>query len=302
MDCSQLTPLQVAAGYVTWLGTVQVLGIGLIAIGIIFLLRGFIAMLLHPILIEVVVWILAIAGLLGSWFVNPSLAQWFVPIGAVLFAGAMVTTAMLRNLKPNFERFCSVLFVVWGATALFYQDNIVGFMTVGALLALLGFNAYASPLMYSIGFKDEKHVPQATLAGFLMTAAYVVAKMMVQDFGIFQVFQVGALWLGSFVWFLGLLILSSKMMSEGSAYLGYQVLTIASYAFAITTATIWGVPQVTTIAGAFLILYVVEKIMEVPSEDLVGWGFKLIVTGIMLWFVWHTLSNNPELAAKFLHV
>jgi hypothetical protein len=70
---------------------------------------------------------------------------------------------------------------------------------------------------------------------------------------------------GTFVYFLGLLIWSSKWYSrEKSEYATLQPITIASGMIALYLGAVGQISQLQGIGGTFFFLYVIEKYFELP--------------------------------------
>ena len=117
-------------------------------------------------------------------------------------------------------------------------------------------------------------------------------------------FETGTFWVGSFVGFLGLLILSNKWYSgRGKTNYGMlQFVTVASYLAAVAFGLIFGINALTGIAGTFLVFYLAAKVIEIETHSMIGFGTKLIVVGGIIFFAWHTAMQNEEVVKNYLTV
>jgi hypothetical protein len=210
--------------------------------------------------------------------------------GCLGVAGTMALSGALRKLDVSHTRFFGILTVVWSVTAVLYHSQLIGFAAVAALMGLLGFSAAVLPLCYVVGFKDDASVPRATFSGLAILAAYVAFSAAFADTAWLAPFSTGALFLGSFVGYLGLLIMSSRWYVFGNksrgvlGYAGLNLLTVAAGVAAIVVGTLRSVPQLQQIGGTFFCLYLLEKPAELPVKSVTGWAFVgLVVSGVLYW-------------------
>lgn len=300
-NCPDLTTLQRAAGYVSWLGLVSVLGVGLLAGGICLVFWGVIKTVLEMTgLMETLLWIITVSLIGSSYFVDPSYQQWTLAVGAILIPCACLLTAHLHKIHIKEVKSLGVLTLVWGTIALIFGSSFVGFLAVGALLACLGFSVVVTPLCYSFGFTTEDAVPRATTSGLFIMAVYIGLRIFQVELGTFSVFEGGALWLATFVGFLGLLITSSSYYEDGEHALPMNILTCILFVAVISFGKIFEIKEVTTIAGAFLVFYVADKIIEIDTNGMIALGIKLFTAGSIVAGVWQWLRLNEGLVTQYL--
>ena len=104
-DCAALTPLQTAAGFVTWLGVLRVLvvvcGVACVATLLLtwfrFLLLAFAAVPL--VVYEVLGYGVSAALVASRVWLSPADAAWTVPIGAFLAGAVLLVAGMARRSK-----------------------------------------------------------------------------------------------------------------------------------------------------------------------------------------------------------
>lgn len=300
MVCPDLTMLQRAAGLVTWLNFVQLAGIGLAVAGILFFCSGLIRrFLLNVRLIEALLWGLTSAGVASGFFIPNGYQLWTVLTGCLLFPGALLFSMRERHIPIKQVEVWRLLAAVWGATALFYRLEAIGFITVMAVLVLLGLSIAVGPCCYALGFKDKEAVPRGTLAGAFLAIVYALLTAAKVDMGVFGVFQSGALWLGSFAWFLGVLIISVARYPGGN-YPTRQLIALVSLVGGLSVGLLSGIRELSTMASTFLLFYLAGKIIEVPVHGRIGFGLKLIATGGLMSSVWYVSLQAKDVLEKYL--
>ena len=149
--------------------------------------------------IEILGYAIAVFGLV-SGVIFPSIGVWFVVPACLLLFGLLTLTERLhfknfdRNnfyeegthqLKPGkgwlsfslYQVQFAILTVAYGACALVYNSEVLGFMTVIALEGLLGFTVIVGPLCIGLGFNSDKVMPRATAASFLILLVYLLTRI-----------------------------------------------------------------------------------------------------------------------------
>lgn len=300
--CPDLTTAQKMAGYLSWKGTLQVVGSMCLAMGLLFLFSGLIRKFLgNKKLIELLFWVIAIAGMTSGLYVPAGYAAWLVFAGAMAFPGAWLFSSKLRRKAALPQYFVHTLTLIWATLAILYQFNEIGFLATLGLLILLGLKVHVTPFAFHFGFQSEDKMVRGMTAGFVITAAYAIATIAGGNLGIFEVFRSGALWLGSFTWFLGILIVTSFWYKPGAAgYAWRQALALVAFSVAISVGMLFGLRELTTIASAFLLFYLASKVIEIPAESHIFFGLKLLTCGGLLFGAWTWLQNNQQLVVKYL--
>ena len=260
--------------------------------------------------IEFIGYVFCVLGLV-SGFIFPAVGIWFVVPACLLLFGLLTLTEKLhfknfdsRNryfeegdhqLKPGtgwlsfslFQVQFAILTLVYGVCALAYESQVLGFMTIIALEGLLGFTVIVGPLCIGLGFNSDKVMPRATAASFLILLVYLLTRISGGEVGIFHVFQTGAFFVGTFVYFLGLLILSSwyyhcwgKDKQIGTFWV-MQVVTIASGVAALYLGSVFGIGTLLGVGGSIFVIYLLEKYSELPWSE-IGFAWGLLGAGLLL--------------------
>lgn len=275
VTCEDMTGLQVAAGFVTWMNVLRVFAIVVGAACLGFLLLRFFRHV--PAQAYLGLGYVASAALMMSGaYVAPENQLWPVLGGCLLFGIVHWITGVVSGTKADPEAFFGVLVSIWGPVAVFYHENIVGFIAVGAFMGLLGFSAAVVPMGYLLGFRDSKALSRATAAGFAVLAIYVAVRALGYQNQYLSVFEPGALWFGSFVGYLGLLISSSRWHDGGLPYALRQGITAVAGMAALAFGSLLAIPELLGIGGTFFALYLIEKPFDVPVKRMTGYA----VTGL----------------------
>lgn len=305
-SCPELTGLQKVAGFVTWMNILRVFAIvGVVGCAGYLLFRwfGWLLELFARIpkeFYEAVGFITSFALIISNERVSETNKLWCLLGGSLLFGAMLLITSALHKLQSRPVRLFGLLFVVWGAVALFYQSSAVGFITAGAFMGLLGFSAAVIPCGYAIGFKDDDDVARATTSAFLLLALFVATRIS-GNFSRLQVFEQGALWFGAFVGYLGLLIASSKWYGGKRVhYVLMQIVTIVLGMAAIGVGSVFGIKPLLGVGGTFFVLYLIEKPFEIPKESATGFAVTgLLVSGALGLGVWWA-QNHMDVVRPYL--
>jgi hypothetical protein len=293
LTCPELTGLQKAAGLVTWMNIMWVFAIvlGIVCLGVLFLE-------LIPLFAEIPAEAYEIAlyagsvGLMGwGYFLAPDIGPYVGFTGCLMLGASIMFTGHIHKLTQDLVRFFGILFVVWSGIALVYGSPLIGFIAVMALMGMLGFSVVVTPLSYCIGFRDDDAVGNATSAAFLILGLFLGIRILgsnAPNLENIMVFESGALWMGSFVGYLGLLIASSRWYKTHFPYVLMQAVTIAAGLGAIFVGSLRDIPELLGIGGTFFALYMIEKPFEIPAKSTLGYATigLLVSAGVYGGVVW----------------
>lgn len=172
--------------------------------------------------------------------------------------------------------------VFYAIVAIYLNSLSMGYICIAALMSLVGFNVGFGPGFIAVGYNNKDVIPSATFSALaiLLCGAYFKITNPTIVLNINQLFVPGMLWLGSFVYFISLLIMSSKYYAltfdtnvQGQVYSQMQFVAIVSGLFAIYFGMFFEISQLYGIAGTITTIYFVEKIYEISPK---GSGIYLI--------------------------
>jgi hypothetical protein len=219
----------------------------------------------------------------GNWL-EPPLGEYIAFPGCLSLIGLWILSNYLHHKKLQtfykawgtnaYSLGCLLSTIVWGAIALFYESTVIGFITIIALEAYLGFAIVAQPGTYLLGFTSRSLLPRAVFSSLFLLIVYVSVRLTSIELPTFSIFAPGVLFVGTFVYFLGLLIWSSKWYSrQKSEYAILQPITIISGAIALYLGSVGEIQQLQGIGGTFFFLYVIEKYFELMwSQKRIVWA------------------------------
>jgi hypothetical protein len=301
-QCAELTTLQVAAGYVTWMGVLKVFAVILGGVCFAFLFgRGVMRLLLLFTLVPHVLYELAGFGASAALLAAPKLLDasgpdvtWFVVPGGILFASTVILSSKLRNLPANNARFFGLLTAIYGAVAVYYGNDVAGFGAVATFMAFTGFSVFVTPLSYAIGFEDKDATNRAGGAGLLICLILIFERWSGAAISQLDVFRTGMEWLGPFVFALAILLKSSRwtMDVRKVSYLGMQFMAVAAYSAMIIAGSSFHIDALLNVGSGMLILWLIEKPFEVPNKSVtgiaaIGLGVSIAVGTAVYWAQHH---------------
>jgi len=220
--------------------------------------------------------------------------------GCLGLIGCFFFSRRVHGFKP--KGWMSWLFVlVWGATAIIYHSETLGFFTVAAALTGLGFLAGMVPGLVFLGFRNADVIPRTTLAAGVLLAVHVALHCLGANPVALAPFRAGMGFLGSFVYLLGLLIMSNLYYARRGwpksqyrvRYALMQALTIASGIAALYLGSVYKIEALLGIGGTFFYLYLLEKYYELPWRG-IGWAWALLGTGGLLYGFALFAQARPE--------
>ena len=108
-----------------------------------------------------------------------------------------------------------------------------------------------------------------------------------------KIFEAGALYSGGIVGGIGILILSSRWYKK-STYMGANILAILVFFGGGFLSLLFGISGLSSVLLVFAVLWGTEKVIEIPIESIVGFGFRMLVAGGLLTYAWNWCHDNPD--------
>lgn len=187
--------------------------------------------------------------------------------GAVIFGQSLLVFHNQKtwdSLQENFEvdvGFVSgVCCLTYAGAAWWSQSTILGVLASLAFVTFFGFKLVAGPLTLVIGFDRADKVGQGTFAAGCLTIFGVVLTQNYLPHSI-EIFETGALFTGTFVYFSGMVILSSKWLADHQYWLRNSI-TFFSGPALIWLSTSLELGVVNAIAGTFFVIFLINKYVE----------------------------------------
>ena len=201
-----------------------------------------------------------------------------------------------------------VVLIVFAPVAMYHDSQLIGVFAVLALMSWLGFSFSFQSLSYAVGFVGHSVIPRSLMVSAILIAVYSALEFSALQLGPFIVFRSGALYVGTAVYFIGLLIVSSKhylMIADEDSpagaeshaytlgrYVVWQIVTIASGVVALYLGSVYEIHQLKGVGGSLFFLYVFEKFFEIPwARAAFAWAAFLL--GAMLFASAFLIHRHP---------
>lgn len=301
LECPPLTPLQEFAGMITLGNFLAVLGTiaGIVCAIALLLLIGF-----PEGFYKFLLWVLGIGGMLFGASIGDGFTPTLIALsGCLLFAVGLAWT-FVDSLENSFQEsmLLFVLFVVWSVVAVMNDSSLIGFI---AMLALFGtvaaFDGFGV-LAYSIGMEGDKITGRGTIAGLALVSFYLMLYVGKWDLLPAELFKGGALYVGAFAAKMSLLVASTKWQSAGFRRFFLQFVFISMCLLSIVIGAQLDVAVLMKSGGTFLVLYLLEKAVEMLFLMTSPWlifTIGLILSSLVVW-AGYAIIEHAELFNSYL--
>ena len=190
--------------------------------------------------------------------------------------------------------------VVWSAVAVYQQSQEAGYLAVMALEASIGFAIYVGKLVVMIGFVDGHIIPSTTVASFILLLIGSISHLGQRSNLLTAPFTRPLIFLGTFFYFIGLMIISSRLYSavrrkKSPLFWFLQVIAFVSGFAAILLGPLLELPFLQVIGGTMFVLWLLLKYIEImPWNNTLPIVISLLGFGILLYLLAHFMKMNPQ--------
>jgi hypothetical protein len=191
-----------------------------------------------------------------------------------------------------------VMLAAFGIATLVTKSAWMGAFAALSLMTLLGFAGEVIPFGYAVGFRDDDALARATPAGLIIMVLFMGLHAGNVTNSHLRAFEPGALIVGGFVGYLGLLIAGSNWYKKRQNWILMQAIVLAICFAGVISASILGLTSVQIIAGVFLTLWTIEKMVEIPGRGFVPWVLKLMAASGVLYLI--VTYGAPSYARYFI--
>lgn len=301
------TTVRQASNLLTFANVLAVIGSLMVASTVLFLFGHYFIDMIRAVPVgawEVILWLSAVAfgfstaSVSSVWQLLPLMLACFFSMSAVGLGVVSRKMPMTKRCEVAF----SVLAVFWGVLAIVFGNHVIGFMSIMAVLSALGFVFGHLPGVSYIGFEKQDVISQATIAAGSILGLHVLLVLTGSNAPIIDVFREGMSFMGSTVYFVGILIMSSKFYSNTSSYVhkinwpmywSMQIVTIVSGLLALYVGTVFGISTLSGIGGTFFCMYIIEKYYDIPWKG-VGYIWSFLGFGLLVYGMSTVVKNYPQ--------
>ncbi|CAF0914980.1 unnamed protein product [Adineta ricciae] len=262
----------------------------------------FIGIFLGPFLTQVPLVVWEILGYVVSIGLMLCVSHsWLIFLGCLAFVGVL-SYSVTKHVSDQYNLglvLSWTCFIVWTFVAVYQQHREAGYLAIMALQSALGFSIAVGHLVTVIGFQNEKAVPSATLASFLLIMLGSILHLK-QDTSFLSVpFSRPMLFLGTFVYFIGMLIMSSTLFKswrqQKHIFWLLQIVMFLSGFAAMFFGPMLEIPFVQAIGGTMFVVWLLEKYVElVPWRGFLPVVGSLFGFGVLLYAFAFFLKTYPE--------
>jgi len=215
--------------------------------------------------------------------------------------GQVVARVLLKEYKfdvGSLMFLCSGLLFV--PVAILHQSKLIGFASVGSLLAALGFSGAMYPFCYCIGWNSEDSMLRTAAASGLGVGAFAFAKVLGAEAEVLAPFAPGISVLGGLSHYLALLIRSNKWYKQYGTrdspklYYWYNCCMAASLGISQAVGRIYGLKGLANTSTTFLVLWMLEKSAELTDALNVSGWYVLLGGSIVTYYSALWLHANPS--------
>jgi len=226
---------------------------------------------------------------------------------STLLHGKKVSKEENRELLTQLMN--SWLAACWVPLAIYYQSNLIGYLVVCAIYAVLGFNIACYGLCYCIGFTKKEALHRCVASSILLLSIFTILRIQGFERNILLPFGSAVSVIGSLVLFLGLLIYSSKYYRyhanyryhHAQSFIVRQVYMIVSLLVVLLVGSLFNFEGMFNTGIVFLVLYLIEKYTEIHLEaDFSGWVLIFILS-VFLYKAALWLHQNPAFVASLFN-
>lgn len=249
---------------------------------------------------EVAFYAIGLGAIVWGWSSKGAMNIYLPLIGALLLAAALAFTFNQRKVQgKGWLKYCAILTLIYIPLTIAFQNVYIGFAAATALLGTMGFAFGYMPGVAAIGFEDEKSVPRGTVAAFMLLAPFAYWQGTHTMPALLGLFQHGAIVMGSIVGMAGVSIMSSRFYpGNKTAYWLMQLVAPVALVGGLYLGSMFGVGALATTATVFLFLFALDKVLELPSDNLMGYAAQAAVSfgaiiAAILWVFnnWHVVRS-----------
>jgi len=253
---------------------------------------------------EAIIYVISLLLLSQSlWYPN-DIAKYIAFTGSVFSFGAFIYSSMLHLEDTGRGKESWIIIMglyvalTFGIPATWYNSSFLGFLSCCGVYTALGFVVIPLGLGVAIGWdKDDKM--QQTM---VVNAMFLMCSLMIPHLKdldtietLFDPFRFGIHAMGTSIFLLGMLIISSKWYESKTTTIIRNGQMIGLIIILFYIGNVNEIPSFVNNAGVFTVLYGLEKYAELSYwQDESGYWILLFLTGCSGWFLPFYITTHPE--------
>eukprot|EP00931_Biecheleriopsis_adriatica_P109895 TRINITY_DN84164_c0_g1_i1.p1 TRINITY_DN84164_c0_g1~~TRINITY_DN84164_c0_g1_i1.p1 ORF type:complete len:669 (+),score=132.52 TRINITY_DN84164_c0_g1_i1:64-2007(+) len=237
----------------------------------------------------------AISGLLAS-------------LGALHYSwklhGQVVSNVLRKDYKFDMASITHLyLGLLFAPAAIQHHSQLLGFATIGNLLAALGFSAAVYPFCYCIGWESEDAMVRTAATSGLGVGVFCLARCCGVQPIFLEPFAPGVSVLGGLSHYLALLIRSNmwyRSRRSEQRYLWYNVSMLASLTVSQAAGRVYGLQGLANTSTTFFALWLLEKAAELTDVLNVSGWYLMFGGSVAAYYSALWLHANPSFVVSLL--
>lgn len=197
------------------------------------------------------------------------------------------------------------LSITSAALAMRHDATLLGFVSVIAFFAAIGFQVASYGLCLAVGFEDDGAMERCAVTSFILLASTGALRFVNASWGFgahLKPFRPAVSIFGCVVLFLAMLIMSSRFYRGRRgftrSYVFINCVTLALLLGFMAMGSIGGLPGMSNTSLVFLVLWLVEKYADFHIDSgFNGWVLVLVLS-VVTWRSALALHSNPEFVAS----
>lgn len=258
-----------------------------------------------PFLIEVILY----NSLIFAIYLSPKLFSsdtafaWGLLFALGMSATTLLTAHRIKKENSQIYNFYVINMLIHAVVGIYLQSFLICSISVAFFMMFIGFHMGFGQGYIVLGYTDKNVIASATVTSGIVTIFGSVLRIMLDNSNsnsistspslsyfmhYTQYFVPGMIWLGPYVFFLSMLITSSKYYCtyyNSAMYAINNILNISLSVVAIFLGNVYNIPQLSGFGGTFFTLYFTQKYIEVMPNRKEVWAASSILIGILLYLV-----------------
>lgn len=223
-------------------------------------------------------------------------------IGNVTLAVMLVVSAEIHKWTKSETSYLAFLVILFGATALGYSSELLGFMSVSALLVLLGYTMRMYPGLIMLGFNSDDDLVRATTGAFVLVVLFMVRSVLQLDIPYYELFEYGAFLVGGIVLFVGLDILSWSNYNRKVSHFWRQAPFVVMAASTLVITILYSIETLQEVSGTFLGIFLLTKIADIPRDrrNKIALALKVFTISLIIAVMGYILIRYQDFFAPYV--
>jgi hypothetical protein len=233
------------------------------------------------------------------WFSNNTTHIW-----GLLFVGGLNAEIVIKFIiegSISFQTLYLACMFIYSITGIYLNSTFICGVSIIYFILLFEYECMFGHKWISNGYSKNGIIISTTIVTGLITLIGIVLRMYKQ-YNILNLFVHGMLLIGSFIFFVDMLIISSTFYTNKNNYITYNIITIGLSVLIIFVGITCDISQIYGYSGTIFIMYVLRKYYELIPRRVETYAWTILITGIILYTCNITLHIENREYNKYFHI